>query len=76
MKVEFRIKKIERYIVTRFEQGFATDGEAVVATFGTYDNADQAHHVAMALARDQANRLGIPLNHPSIVYPRKPSNRA
>ena len=67
-KVEYRVRKIERYIVTRFheDEGGQTGGSAVK---GEYDNEDIATEVAYALCRAEHHALGWPPGDERIQYP-------
>lgn len=68
-KLEYRVKSITRYVVTRYEEG--ADGNAgSVSERGSYDNAEVAHEVAYALCRAEHERLGLPLGDERIQYPK------
>ncbi len=69
-KVEYRVRKIERYTVTRYHAG---DREGGVETKGEYDNAGIAYEVGYALAKAEHERLGWPLGDERIQYPRHPT---
>lgn len=65
-KIEYRVRSVTRYIVTRYEQsgnGGACD------TKGEYGNVQTAYDVAHALCREEHNRLGWPIDDERIVYP-------
>lgn len=71
MKVEYQIREITRYIVTRFEDNSGLCG---TSERGTYDNEDIAYEVAYALARKEHEDLGYPLADERIKYPIRPSH--
>lgn len=68
-KVEYRVRKVERYIVTRYHEteGATTGG---TETKGEFDNQDIAHEVAYALCADEHKRLGWPIDDYRIQYPK------
>ena len=74
-KIEYSVRKIERFIVTRYEEGRgAKDANRVFAGSvgkGEYDNAEVAHEVAYALARAEHEALGWPAFDDRIQYPRR-----
>jgi hypothetical protein len=69
MKVEYRVKTVERYIVTRYEED--ANG-AAVAERGHYTSPHIAYEVAYALAKAEHERLGYPLGDMRIIYPDVP----
>ena len=73
MKVEYRVRKITRYIVTRYyeTEGGHTGG---CEERGQYDNEAIAFEVATALARHEHHSLGYPPGDERIQYPRRPSS--
>lgn len=74
-KIEYRVRKIERYLVTRYhEDGEGTTGG--VETKGEYGGADVAYEVAYALCKAEHDRLGFPPGDERIQYPRHPSGQA
>lgn len=76
-KVEYRVRKVERYIVTRHHEspdsrsgGTEQKGESGgTEQKGEYDNAEMAHEVAYALCAEEHRRLGWALDDPRITYP-------
>lgn len=73
-KIEYRVRPVTRYIVTRFERlgeetGFANGG---VGQHGEFDNETVAYEVGYALARAEHERLGWPLDDPRLTYPTDP----
>ncbi len=65
-QIEYRVRTVERFIVTRHESGEYASG---VTTKGEFDNYEIAHEVAYALCRDEHERLGWPLDDARIKYP-------
>ena len=66
-KLEYRVRPVTRYVVTRFHQD--ETGGAGVETKGEFGNEAVAYEVAYALCRDEHQRLGYPLADERIQYP-------
>lgn len=66
MQIEYRVKPVTRYIITRFDSDGQTSG---VSTMGEYDNGNLAYQVAYALCSAEHQRLGLPVGDPQISYP-------
>lgn len=68
-KVEYRVRKVERYVVTRHYEdvGGRTGG---TEQKGEFPNQDIAFEVAYALCSDEHQRLGWPLGDERIQYPK------
>ena len=66
MQIEYRIKPVTRYVVTRFHSGENVGG---VNTCGEYLNGEVAYHVAYALCRTEHEKSGEPLGSTNFVYP-------
>lgn len=73
-KIEYRVKKTERYIVTRYHED-AAGTVGGVDTKGEYDNADIAFEVGYALAKAEHERLGFPPGDMRIIYPAHPGEQ-
>lgn len=74
-KIEYRVRPVTRWIVTRFEQQTNEEGDTIAAAStvcGEYDTNQQAYDVGYALAKADHNRLGYPLDDDRIVYPEPP----
>jgi hypothetical protein len=71
MLIEYRVREVPRYYVTRFEDD--GEGSAVVSTFGEYSNPGTAYEVGYALCKAEHERLGFPLDDGRIQYPRHPN---
>lgn len=71
--IEYRVRPVTRYIVTRFHR--EEDGSSAAPTVmgrGEFDNPDTAWDVGYALARAEHERLGWPLGDVRIKYPQHP----
>lgn len=68
MNVEYRVRPVTRYIVTRFYSNDA-DRSAGCETKGEFDSPTVAYEVGYALAKDEHQRLGYPLGDERIKYP-------
>lgn len=66
-KIEYRVRKVERYFVTRYHETGKTGGSE---TRGEYDNPEVAHEVAYALCKAEHDRLGWEPGDERIQYPR------
>lgn len=72
--VEFRVREIKRYIVTKYErdvQNHPTRVAAASSVNGEYENFDTAYAVAYALAKTEHERLGYPIDDMRIQYPKR-----
>lgn len=65
-KVEYRVREVTRYIVTRFH---STENGAGVDQKGEYDNGIVAYEVAYALCRAEHDQLGWAPGDERITYP-------
>lgn len=65
--IEYRVKDVSRYIVTRYHGG--PDG-ASIEERGEYGNKNVAHEVAYALCKAEHERLGWDVGDPRIQYPK------
>lgn len=66
MNVEYRVRPVTRFIVTRFHQDENSGG---VETKGEFDSAHVAYQVGYALAKEEHQRLGYPVGDERIKYP-------
>lgn len=69
--LEYRVKPVTRYVITRYEEG-ANGCSGGVATRGEYENADVAWEVAYALCKQEHERYGYPVGDNRIRYPEHP----
>lgn len=72
--IEYRVRPVTRYIITRYEQTEAVNGacSAGCSSLGEYDNGDTAYAVAYALCKAEHERLGYPIGDERIQYPLMP----
>lgn len=68
MNVEYRVRPVTRYIVTRFYSD-GPDRSGGCETKGEFDSATVAYEVGYALAKDEHQRLGYPPGDERIKYP-------
>lgn len=74
MKVEYRVRAVTRYIVTRYFEGdrsgpFVGSGSEFK---GEFDSERIAYEVGYALAKEEHQRLGYPIGDERIQYPVMP----
>lgn len=69
MKVEYRVRPVTRYIVTRYHESENTGGSEFK---GEFDSHQVAYAVGYALAQEEHLRLGYPLGDERIMYPEPP----
>jgi len=69
--IEYRVRPVTRYIVTRFYQKHSeiVCSGSGSSQHGEFDNPTTAYAVAYALARQEHERLGWPLDDDRIKYP-------
>lgn len=73
--VEYRVRKVERFIVTRFTRP-DEESTGTVEVRGEYDNGEVAHEVAYALCKREHEILGWPIGDTRIQYPRNFADQA
>lgn len=75
MKVEYRVRAVTRYIVTRYyEESQGPDRGLCGSEFkGEFDSDRVAYEVGYALAKEEHQRLGYPIGDERIQYPEFPS---
>lgn len=71
MKVEYRVRPVTRYIVTRFYDG-SPDEPSGSTCKGEFDSPDVAYQVGYALTKEEHQRLGYPVGDERIKYPDMP----
>lgn len=64
--IEYRVRPVTRYIVTRFESNERGQGSEA---YGEFDNHDTAYSVSYSLAKAEHQRLGWPPGDERIKYP-------
>lgn len=65
MEIEYRLRPVTRYIVTRWQQDTGS------STHGEFENPSVAYDVAYALCRQEHDRLGYARGDERIQYPRR-----
>ena len=75
-KVEYKVRPVTRYIVTRFECQESADGNSGSAGMstqhGVFDNGSTAYQVAYALCRREHELSGEPIDSTNYKYPNIP----
>lgn len=66
MAIEYRVKRVERYIVTRSEQ---SENSGSVVQRGFYESPQIAYEVAYALCRAEHERSGEDPGSMNFIYP-------
>lgn len=74
-KIEYRVRPVTRYIVTRFHQE-GDGGSAGIDTKGEFGNEEIAYEVAYALCKHEHRQLGYPLDDERIKYPDAPGSES
>lgn len=71
MKIEYKVRKVTKFIVTRYEEN--DSGNVGSSTqHGEFDNEETAYAVGYALAQADQTRLEIPLGDTRIMFPSSP----
>lgn len=74
-KIEYRVRPVTRYIITRYEE--SEDGRTgACEQRGEYDSPDVAYEVGYALCKLDHDRLGYPPGDERVQYPRHPGIEA
>lgn len=71
--IEYRVRPITRFVVTRYETRDEPDGLAYgsASERGQYDNAQVAHEVAYALCKAEHDAAGTAPDDPGFKYPNR-----
>lgn len=76
-KIEYRVRPVTRYIVTRFEDGIAhapgVPSGPMSRQVGEFDNATTAYAVGYAACKLEHDRLGWEPGDERIQYPDAPA---
>ncbi len=67
MTIEYRVKRVERFIVTRHEDTGTTVATRQIGK--EFDHFETAFEVATALARAEQERLGLPPGDGGVIFP-------
>jgi hypothetical protein len=70
MKIEYKVRPITRYVVTRYEQSDCGRVGGSVNK-GEYDNGEIAYEVAYALCKSDHESSGYPIGDERIKYPER-----
>lgn len=68
MTIEYRLRPITRFVVTRYE---GTPNTGSLKTIGEYDNKDVAYEIGYALAKAEADRLELPPGSMEVIFPQQ-----
>lgn len=70
-KVEYRVKSVTRYIVTRFEEESHDDGSESGGCegFGEFNNFVSAYKVAFGLCKSEHDEFGVDRKDGEFIYP-------
>ena len=69
MQIEYRVRAITRYIVTRNVRGSPAGKESTSIVVAGQDNFQTAYDAGYGLALKEAQELGLPPDDPTIVFP-------
>lgn len=67
MIIEYRVKRVERFIVTRHEDNGTTGSTRQIGK--EFDNFDTAYEVGYALADTEQKRLGLKPDDMGVIFP-------
>lgn len=69
MTIEYRVKRVERFIVTRFEEDANATSGSSRQIGKEFDNFDTAYEVGYALAKQEKDRLGLLPGDDGVIFP-------
>lgn len=69
MKIEYKVRPVTRFVVTKYSEGIPVDGCAQSECKGEFDNPVVAYQVAYALAKEDQSRHGFDLGDERIIFP-------
>lgn len=69
MAIEYRVKRVERFIVTRFEGGSDNSTASSRQIGKEFDNFETAYEVGYALAKGDQERLGLHPGDDGVIFP-------
>lgn len=67
--IEYRVKRVERFIVTRFEQSEGGQTGSVRQIGKEYDTFETAYEVGYAMARADQERLELLPGDMGVIFP-------
>lgn len=67
--IEYRVKRVERFIVTRYEESASQMTGSARQIGKEFDNFETAYEVGYALARGEQERLGILPGDDGVIFP-------
>lgn len=67
MKVEYKVRAVTRFILTRYEDSETSAG--ISSQRGEYDNAEVAYQVGYAMCRLEHEKSGEELDSMNFIYP-------
>jgi hypothetical protein len=67
--IEYRVKRVERFIVTRYEEGKESLTGSSRQIGKEFDNFDIAYEVGYALAKADKERLGLGPGDDGVIFP-------
>lgn len=73
MKIEYRVRAVTRYIVTRCQTN-VDGGSGSVCGKGEYENADTAYEVGYALCKAEHDAAGTHPGDENFQYPQHPGH--
>ena len=75
LKIEYRVRPVTRFVVTRWESEEHGDGTSSggCSGLGEFDSEETAYQVGYSLAKVEHERLGWPISDERITYPTRPS---
>lgn len=69
MTIEYRVKRVERFIVTRYEDDPCKTTASVRQIGKEFDSFDTAYEVGTAMAKADQERLGLPVGDEGVIFP-------
>lgn len=69
MTIEYRIRRVERFIVTRHEDSESQTTGSVRQMGREFDNFETAYEVGYALARQDQEKLGLMPGDDGVIFP-------
>jgi hypothetical protein len=67
--IEYRVKRVERFIVTKYEEDTSKTTGSVRQIGKEFDNFETAYEVGYALAKADKERLGLGPGDDGVIFP-------